>query len=88
MMVTAPRDITCQEMVELVTDYVEGALPEPDRARFEQHLSLCDGCGAYLAQIRETIRMAGMLTEASIPPDAREALLAAFRTWKHRGAIS
>ncbi len=75
-------DITCREVVELVTDYIEGALPAPDRARFERHIGACDGCDTYLAQIRETIRMAGTLSEESLTPAARGALVAAFRTWK------
>lgn len=71
----------CSELVELVTEYLEGALPEERRARFEEHLRGCDGCTAYLEQFRTTIRLSGMLTEQDVPADAREALLGAFRAW-------
>jgi anti-sigma factor RsiW len=72
----------CRELVELVTDYLEGALPEEERVRFEEHLSACDGCTAYLEQMRQTIRLTGMLSEEDVPPEARERLLEAFRGWK------
>jgi anti-sigma factor RsiW len=74
--------LTCPELVELVTDYLEGALSAEARARFEAHLAGCEGCSNYLAQMRATIRVAGSLSEASFPPGAREALLAALRDWK------
>jgi anti-sigma factor RsiW len=80
--VTAPTELTCREMVELMNDYLEGALAEGERARFEAHLSSCDPCTTYLAQIRETIRLAGGVTEESVPPDVRDQLLQAFRDWK------
>ena len=79
---TAPTDLTCREMVELMNDYLEGALDEGERARFEAHLSICDPCTIYLAQVRETIRLAGRLTEESVPPTVRGELLQAFRDWK------
>jgi len=75
--VTSPTDLTCREMVELMNDYLEGAL-----ARFEAHLSICDPCTTYLAQVRETIRLAGRVTEESLPPAVRDELLQAFRDWK------
>jgi anti-sigma factor RsiW len=82
---TAARsdEFTCRELVRLVTDYLEEALPEIDRRRFDAHLATCDGCTTYLAQIRDTIRVAGTLTEESLAPQARDELLAAFRTWNH-----
>jgi anti-sigma factor RsiW len=80
--VTAPTELTCREMVELMNDYLEGALAEGERARFEAHLSSCDPCTTYVAQIRETIRLAGGVTEESVPPDVRDQLLQAFRDWK------
>jgi anti-sigma factor RsiW len=76
------RALTCQEIVELVTDYVEGALDRRTRSRFERHISGCPHCTAYLEQIRETVRLTGMLREDQLEPRAREELLAAFRTWK------
>ena len=77
-----PIGITCQELVELVTDYLEGALDDDKRARFEEHLSACSGCNDYLEQMRLTIRVAGQLTEDSLEPTATEALLDVFRDWK------
>ena len=78
-----PDEFTCRELVRLVTDYLEGALSKTDVDRFDAHLSKCDACTTYLAQVRETIRITGVLTEESLAPEARDELLAAFRTWKH-----
>lgn len=74
--------ITCQELVEIVTEYLEGRLSTEDRARFEQHLLACDGCVDYVEQMRQTVRLLGTLTEDSIVPEGKESLLAAFRNWK------
>jgi anti-sigma factor RsiW len=76
--------LSCQELVELVTAYLEGALPAEDRAGFEAHIAGCDGCGAYVEQMRATIRLAGRLTPDAIPADAERELLEAFRSWKLR----
>jgi predicted anti-sigma-YlaC factor YlaD len=75
-------DLPCQELVELVSDYLEGRLPEPVHSRFEAHLALCEGCRIYLEQMRQTLRMLGHLAEASIEPEAKQRLLAAFRDWR------
>jgi anti-sigma factor RsiW len=75
-------DLSCRELVELVTDYLEGTLDRRTRSRFERHISGCPHCTAYLDQIRETVRLTGMLREDQLEPRAREELLAAFRTWK------
>jgi anti-sigma factor RsiW len=75
------REISCREVVELVTAYVEGALSERDRDRYEAHVAGCDGCDNYLAQMRETIRITGTLTEDQVPEPMRVALLSAFRDW-------
>lgn len=80
---TRPDELTCRELVRLVTDYLEGALSETDVHRFDAHLTACDGCTTYLAQMQDTIRITGKLTEESLAPDAQDDLLAAFRTWKH-----
>lgn len=80
-----PIDLSCSELVELVTDYLEGRLSIAERTRFEMHLCCCPPCRTYLAQIRATVAAAGRLTEETLPPDARDALLAAFRGWR-RGA--
>jgi anti-sigma factor RsiW len=74
--------LACQELVELVTDYLEGGLPHPERERFDRHIAECGGCATYLDQIRRTIRISGQLTGEAIAPEAREALLGAFRLWK------
>ena len=76
------EELTCRELVEIVTDYFEGALAPDDSVRFEKHLVMCDGCTIYVDQLRETIRLTGMLKEEQIPDDARDALLEAFRGWK------
>ena len=76
------EDLSCRELVELVTDYLEGALSPEDRARFDEHLRVCDGCSAYLEQFRETIRLTGTLREDSIEPAARDELLEQFKDWK------
>jgi anti-sigma factor RsiW len=75
-------ELTCQEVVEIVTDYLEGALSAEDRERFDQHLTGCDGCTRYLEQMRETIRLSGMLTEEQVPARQLERLRQAFRDWK------
>ena len=74
-------DLTCQELVEIVSDYLEGALPEAERERFDAHLQTCEGCRRYLEQMRTTIRIAGALTKDGLDPVARDQLLQLFRTW-------
>lgn len=77
-----PGMLTCQELVELVTDYLEDRLPLEERIRFEDHLAVCGPCRTYFQQMRETIRLTGALTEERVEPGARDALLEAFRGWK------
>ena len=74
--------LTCREMVELVTEYLEGSMSARDRAIFEAHLSVCPGCTAYFEQMRQTISVLGKLTEETIPAPARDELLNVFRNWK------
>jgi anti-sigma factor RsiW len=74
--------LTCREMVELVTEYLEGSMPARERAIFEAHLSVCPGCTAYFEQMRQTISALGKLTEETIPAPARDELLKVFRDWK------
>jgi anti-sigma factor RsiW len=74
--------LTCKELVELVTDYLEDRLPRRDRRRFERHLDDCPYCRNYLEQIRRVIQAIGRLKPESISPRAREELLVAFRDWK------
>ena len=78
----APEDITCRELVEIVTRYLEGALRAEEREMVELHLNLCDGCAGYLDQIRVAIELSGRLTEESISPEAESRLLEAFRGMK------
>jgi hypothetical protein len=78
----APAHLTCKELVELVTEYLEGTLPRDERTRFEMHLCFCDWCMAYLEQMRGVLRATGRLSEESLEPRARDALLGAFRDWK------
>jgi anti-sigma factor RsiW len=82
---TYPIGMTCQELVELVTEYLEGTLPTDQQARFEQHLAACPGCADYVQQMRLTIRAAGQLAEEALEPRMREALLAVFDDWKRTG---
>ncbi|HSL66897.1 MAG TPA: zf-HC2 domain-containing protein [Actinomycetota bacterium] len=74
--------LTCRELVELVTEYLEGALPPEDRARFDEHIGECADCTAHLDQMQRTLRLVGRLTEESVPAEARDALLTAFRDWR------
>ncbi len=74
--------ISCQEVVELVTDYLEGAMSPEDVARFDHHLSLCEGCVSYVEQIRMTITAVGRIGEEDVPPEVRDDLVAAFRDLK------
>jgi predicted anti-sigma-YlaC factor YlaD len=74
--------LSCQQVVELVTGYLEHTLDVETYGLFEEHLNFCDGCGAYLDQMRATIAVVGRLDESDVPPDARARLLAAFRDWQ------
>lgn len=74
-------DLTCRELVELVTDYLEQALPAEEHERLERHLDTCQGCRTYVEQMRRTIELTGQLTVADVSPEAELALLEAFRGW-------
>jgi anti-sigma factor RsiW len=76
------EQLSCRELVELVTDYLEGALSAEETDRFEDHIGRCTGCAAYLEQIRQTIALAGRLTPESLSPEAEHALRDAFRDWR------
>jgi anti-sigma factor RsiW len=76
------NEMTCKELVELVTDYLEQRLPSHAVKRFEAHLASCEGCTAYVAQMRRTIELVGTVTEADVTPRALDELLRAFRSWK------
>lgn len=74
--------LTCKELVELVTEYLENALTPTDRARFEEHIMTCPPCRAHLDQMRKTLSVLGRVPEATVSPDAERSLLEAFRDWK------
>jgi anti-sigma factor RsiW len=76
------RELACQDIVELVTAYLERALSPADRERFEEHLVFCDGCGTYLEQMRATIAATGRLEPPALPAGLEEKLLEAFRGWR------
>ena len=78
--------LTCKEVVEIVTDYLEGTMSDQDRLRFEEHVAGCEGCSRYLHQMRETIRLTGTLTEEQVPEPQKEALRSAFQDWNAGGA--
>ncbi len=71
--------MSCQEVVELVTDYIEGVLGDDTRARFEHHVDLCPGCEVYLRQMEETALRLGAIPPESLSPEAQSTLLDAFR---------
>jgi anti-sigma factor RsiW len=75
------RRFTCQEMVELVTDYVEGSLSWRDRRKFEAHLSGCDHCAEFLQQMRTTVALTGSLAVDDLSPARQGELLALFQRW-------
>ena len=74
----------CNQVVELATEYIEHALPAELVEQFEMHLNLCDGCSAFIGQIRTTAELGGRLTEDEIPEKTKAELLAAFRDWRGR----
>jgi anti-sigma factor RsiW len=78
------EDMACQELVELVTAYLEGYLATAERARFEEHLATCSGCRTYLEQMRMTLRALGGVPEPSVSTEAREQLLRLYRAWQQR----
>ena len=74
--------MSCQQLVELVTDYFEGKLSWRERRRFEKHIAACHWCSRYIEQMRVTIETVGRIEEDSIPPAMRDELLTAFRDWR------
>ncbi|MFN0155926.1 MAG: anti-sigma factor family protein [Gaiella sp.] len=73
--------ISCQDLVELITEYLEDALPSERRAAFEEHIAICPPCRGYLVEIRRTVAAAGLLSEDDLPLHVREQMLAVFRDW-------
>lgn len=80
------RELICQELVEVVTDYLEGRMPAERRLLFEEHVAFCSWCRTYLDQMQDTIRAAGSLEPEELSPQTRDALLDAFRNWNPSGA--
>jgi anti-sigma factor RsiW len=74
--------LVCQEMVELITDYLEDALPRSQRRRFEAHIAGCEHCTEYLAQMRATIRLTGQLRAEDLTPAMREEFSDLYRRWR------
>jgi anti-sigma factor RsiW len=74
--------MTCQEFVELVTAYLEGALSERERTAFDEHLALCEGCERYFDQVRQTVQLLGELPAETLPEPARDELLRVFADWR------
>lgn len=77
--------MTCREMVELMSDYLDGTLAEPVHARFEAHLGGCEGCTNALDQLRMTLRVAARLRDEPIADEQRELLRSVFRDWRRNG---
>ena len=80
-------ELTCKELVELVTEYLENTLAPAERARFDTHLAVCPGCTSYLDQMRKTLQSLGSLSEETFPTAARDRLLDVFRQWKQRDVV-
>jgi hypothetical protein len=78
----ATRELRCQEIVELVTEFLEGTMDSPLRTAFEAHLAKCDGCTEYLDEIEATIRVAGTIEPEALSPEFQARLLAAFRDFE------
>ncbi len=82
------RQLSCQQMVELVTEYLDGAMEPRRRARFEAHLAGCDGCSNYVEQFRTTVAVVGRIEVADVPESVMNELVSAFRTWvDDRGGV-
>lgn len=78
-------ELICQQVVELVTDYLEGALSRSQRRRFEAHLAGCEHCAEYLEQMRATIRLTGRLRAEDLTPEMQEDFAALYRRWRSEG---
>ena len=78
----ARRNLVCQQAVELVTDYLEGALSRADRRRFDKHLAGCPHCTEYLGQIQATIEVTGQITPDDLSPQMRADLTELYQRWR------
>ncbi len=75
-------ELVCQQVVELISDYIEGSLPRGERRRLEAHLAGCEHCGEYLLQMRATIRLSGRLAVEDLSPQMRDDLVVLYRRWR------
>ncbi len=82
MLLRRRSDLVCQQVVELVNDYLEGGLSRADRRRFEAHLRGCPNCTNYLEQMRDTIRAMGTLHQDDLTPAVRDEFTELFRRWR------
>ena len=82
MLALRREDLACRQVVELVTDYLDGALSRSDRKRFQAHLRGCPNCTNYLEQMRATIRATGTLHPDDLTPEVRDEFTRLFRTWR------
>ena len=82
MRLLSPAEIPCQQVVEMISDFLEGALPARERRRLEHHLSGCPHCSAYLAQMRETLRLTGRLVPADLSPEMQREFSDVYRRWR------
>ena len=82
MLLRSRNELVCQAMVELITDYLEGALPRSQRRRFDAHIAGCEHCSEYLEQMRATIRATGQLRAEDLTPEMREEFGALYRRWR------
>ena len=76
------KDLVCQQVVELVTDYLEGTLSRRERRRFESHLRACPNCTAYLQQIKTTVQLTGTIEWDELTPEAQADLADLYRRWR------
>jgi len=79
------NELVCQQVVELITDYLEGTLSRSQRRRFDAHLAGCEHCTEYLAQMRATIRLTGRLRSEDLTPEMREDFTELYRRWRAEG---
>jgi anti-sigma factor RsiW len=84
-MLSFKKPLVCREAVELVSDYLEGALSRRDRRRYERHLAGCEHCTEYLAQMRETLRLTGRLVPEDLTPEMQAEFADIYRRWRAGG---
>ena len=78
-----PNEMSCKELVELATEYLEGTMPAAERARLQRHLENCPGCVNYLEQMESTLAILGHIPEQGVSAEAQAKLVGVFRKWKN-----